>query len=479
MNWNKDHLKELPTKGDVIFAGDDRIERYCEDTMMRGSPDAVIVARDEQEISELLAYCNKNSIPVTFCGSQTSMTGASVPTEGLLISTEKLEGIIDISKKDRGGLVTVRPGTIVADLQKAVAEAGYFYPVAPTSRDECRIGSNISTNATGEDSYRYGPARRYVKSIELILADGSKKTMERGPHEATSCERNRAGYFTGWKNPIDMIIGSEGTLAYISNCTLELLHASPEFFTALIPFQSNMQALRAITEIALKRDDVSPRALEFIDSGALTHMKMAKGFPKLPDSVNALLYVKQEFSGSVDDHLMKWFKLTGELAGRKLADHVIVAQTRAEQEDFRLWRHHIPESANELGRSFWENGGGKVGSDWWVPIEKLLEMMEYFYSVAESTGLPYMGYAHVGSGHPHTNFIASTPELKKLADDALIRCCCKAVELGGGVSGEHGIGKVHADLLAIQHKPEVIEKMKGWKREYDPNWILGRGNIFS
>lgn len=479
MGWDRDKLKSVPCKTGLIPAEDDRIERFREDTMMQGNPDAVLIARDEQEVAEALSFCNANHIPVTFCGAQTSMTGASVAREGLLISTEMLGGIVDIGKGSQPFVVT-KPGTIVADLQKAVAEAGFFYPVAPTSRDECLIGGNINTNATGEDSYKYGPVRFYVRSLDIILPNGSRRTLKRSEDEKPSWERNRAGYFAGWKNPIDLIIGSEGTLAFVSRIELKLLTKSPLFFSALIPFPSNDTALKFAINVASGNVKLSARTLELIDSGALKFMRTAEGFPAISEDVCAFLYIKQEYDNDSDrDKLLgDWYEASLKFTTQALADSILVAMTRNDQENFRLWRHRIPEAANELGRSFWQNGGGKIGSDWWVPIEKLSDMMAFFYSEAKKTGLQYMAYAHIGCGHPHTNILAPNPDDKHRASEVLHKCCKKAVELGGGVAGEHGIGKLHTNFLSIQHTTAIIEQMKSWKREFDPSWILGQGTIF-
>ncbi|MFH0798880.1 MAG: FAD-binding oxidoreductase [Pseudomonadota bacterium] len=480
MGWDKKELEALPAKGGVIMAGDDRLETYSEDSMMRGRPDAVLVARDEQEVAEAMAWCNAKLIPVTLCGSQTSMTGASVPMEGLVISTEKLEGLVDIYSDGDRNFAVVRPGTVVADFQRAVADAGFFYPVAPTSRDECRIGSNVVTNATGEDSHKYGPARPHVKGVELILPSGERRILERQAGEKPSWDRNRAGYFVGWKNPIDLIIGSEGTLGFVSRATFELLPASRDFFSALIPLPSNDVALRLVVEIAQRRRDISPRTLEFIDGNALEVMRTADGFPAIPGEARAFLYIKQEFEGDSDRdrQLELWYEAALPFAGRALADNILIASTFKERENFRLWRHHIPETENETGRKFWADGGGKVGSDWWVPIDRLLEMMKFFYETVGATGLSHIAYAHIGAGHPHTNIQTRNAKEKAIALDALRACCRRAVELGGGVAGEHGIGKIHTDLVPIQHSSAIIEQMRKWKSEYDPNWILGRGNIF-
>lgn len=467
----------MPGSPDLIFKGDERIETYREDTMMRGDPDAVLRARDEKEVREALKFCNKNRIPVTFCASQTSMTGASVATEGLLISTEKLEGIVDISASRGKPTATIRPGTVVADAQKAIDEAGFFYPVAPTSRDECRIGANVSTNATGEDSFKYGPIRCYVQRIRIFLADGTEKIFERAPDEMPSDAHNRAGYFIDWKNPIDLFIGSEGTLGFIAEVALRLLPRSPEFFSALIPFPSNSTALECLVD-AIKNRTPSLRTLEYIDRGALAAMKTAEGVPEFPEGTEALLYFKEEYQKDNRPALEKLYDHIIAFAPKKFADAIIIAQTPKQKEEFRLWRHRIPEWANEEGRKFWDVNGGKIGSDWWVPPRRLLEMMDFFYKAADQLGLPYIAYAHLGRGHPHTNIFAKTPEEWQRAEKVLLRCCRKAVELGGGVAGEHGIGKIHTNLMSIQHPNKIIEKMRSWKKQYDPNWILGRGNLF-
>ena len=480
MSWSRKDIEGVPHRGSFIPAGDDRLERYSEDTMLRGRPDAVLVARDEDDVRDALAHCNALGIPITFCGSQTSMTGASVANGGLVISTEMLEGVIDIGDEGGSPVATVRPGTVTADFQRAVAEAGFFFPVAPTSRDECRIGSNIATNATGEDSYKYGPLRAYLRRAEIFLPSGERKTLGRATGEERSWERNRAGYFADWKNPIDLLCGSEGTLGFISRATFDLLPAAKEFFAALIPMPTNDSALRFVVEIASGALELRPRTLELVDGSALKVMRTADGFPDLPGEAASLLYVKQEFEGEAERDLAMsmWYDAALSRAGSLLADRILIAQTRQEQEDFRLWRHHIPETENENGRKYWDAGGGKVGSDWWVPIPRLLEMMSFFYSAARASGLPHIAYAHIGAGHPHTNFLARDAKEKAVALDTLRACCRKAVELGGGVAGEHGIGKIHTDLVPIQHSSDIVARMKAWKSEYDPKWILGRGNIF-
>ena len=466
--------QQLQSRFDVIGKDDQRIESYSEDTMYRGTPEAEVRARDEQEVAELMRHCHAQRIPMTFCGSQTSMTGASVADEGLIISTERLAGIVDIDQSS----VTARSGTIIADLQRSVDEAGGFFPVAPTSKDNARIGASVATNCTGEDSYKYGAMRAYVRRLKILLADGTEKTFSHEPLKEDPKLRNKAGYFLGWKNPIDLIVGSEGTLAFVTEVTLDLLPKVPGFFAALAPFSSNHKALQFIVEIA-SQNKLQARALELVDTAALDIMRTQASFPKLAEDVKALVYFKQEFQTEPEAEmwLEKWHEKLAQ-AEPDLTEHILIAQTHKEQESFRLWRHHIPQTLNERARKFWSNGGAKVGSDWWVPIPRLIEMMKYFYELADAAKLPYMAYAHLGSGHPHTNMLASNAAELKVANEMLLKCCQKAVSLGGGVAGEHGIGKIHRNYLQIQHSAKAIAQMKQWKAEYDPDYLLGRGNIF-
>lgn len=477
--WDKRTSSALVHQFDVILKGDSRIEGYRQDTMFRGDPDAVIRARDEQDVREAMRFCYAEQIPMTFCGSQTSMTGASVATEGILISTERLLGIVDIAQHDRGGTVTTRSGTIVADLQRAVEDQGLFYPVAPTSRDTCRIGANVATNATGEDSFKYGPVRAYVRRLKIFLADGTERILERDRNETVSWERNRAGFFLGWKNPIDLLIGSEGTLAFVSQVTLNLIPDVPRFFSALAPFPDTQSALAFIVQLVTERT-LTPRALELIDSGALRIMRTHPQFPAWGDEAQALVYFKQEYTSEAEFEslLLQWYERIKTASTDELSEQILVGQTEKEQETIRLMRHHIPQTINEEARKYWDAGGGKVGSDWWVPIPRLMEMMQFFNQLALATKLPFMAYAHVGSGHPHTNILARNAGEKELAEAVLLKCCRKAVALGGGVAGEHGVGKIHRNLVPIQHPGKAILQMRRWKEEYDPHYLLGRGNIF-
>ena len=466
----------------LIFKNDSRIERYCEDTMMRGNPDAVLVARDLQDVREALRYCSSENIPVTFCGSQTSMTGASVAESGLLISTEKMENFLDLSVvSEKSAMATVQSGIITGELRKTVAEQGWFYPPAPTSQDECRIGANVSTNATGEDSFQYGSTRRYVREIKVLMAEGTEKIFSRAPDEKKPLDWNYGGYLLESANPLDWFIGGEGTLGFIYEVTVDLLAAPLGAFSALAPFLSNESAIRFAVEV-VREGILKPRAMELIDSGALEFMKTHPTFPESLKNSPALIYFKQEYHSDSDleKYLSMWMQKIGCNGSQTpcRGSQTLIATTEKQKEDLRRWRHHIPSKINEEYRHYWKVGGGKVGSDWWVPIPRLEEMMAYVYRTGKDLGVPFMAYAHIGRGHPHVNYLCKTPEEKQRAQALLLDCCRKAVSLGGGVAGEHGIGKLHRDLMPIQWSAADLDRMRQIKREFDPKYLLGKGNIF-
>ncbi|MDO8493761.1 MAG: FAD-binding oxidoreductase [Deltaproteobacteria bacterium] len=458
------HALNLP----LLHRDNPAIATYRNDTMMAGDPDAVLRARDLQDIEEALRFCRREKIPVTFCGSQTSMTGASVATEGLLITTDAFNRVLDVGE----GTCVTQPGVILSDLKKTVAAEGWFYPPAPTSQDDARVGATVSTNATGEDSLQYGTTRRYVREMKVLLADGSRKTFSRGTEKHTD-ELNKAGYFLSSNNPLHYFIGGEGTLGFIYEITLDLIRPPGGFFSALAPFPSS-QAVVDFTVNVLTQGKFHPRAMEMIDENALHYMKTHPTFPKNLREAKALLYFKQEYikESECDSYLSEWFS-----AG--LTEDTLVAFNEKQKEEIRLWRHHIPLKLNEEYQHYWKTGGGKVGSDWWVPIPRLREMIRFVYETGNALGIPFMVYAHLGQGHPHVNYLCKTPQEKAKAKQVLWQCCRKAVELGGGVTGEHGIGKLHHNLLPIQWNQERIEQMVRIKKEFDPDWILGRGNILT
>ncbi len=467
-----------PFSDRLIRRGDTAISPYTHDSVMSGTPDAVFRPKTVFEIQEIMRYCTGKKIPVTCCGARTSMTGSSVTDSGLLLSLENLSEISDLDA-DRQ-LVTVRPGIILGEMQRTVEQEGFFYPPSPTSRHECTVGATLSTNATGDITFKYGTTRRYVQEITVVTSDGGLRTLQR--LNSPSAEgKNKAGYFLDGEE-IDLIIGSEGTLGIIVEAKLKLLRGVPSFLTLMIPFPSNIDALRLIATYK-GFAGISPRSMEYVDVGAAAIMHTHATFPRLPEEARAFVICQQEFSdGGGEEAIDTWFAaLTAyytQINTASLLEAVVVARSDIEYAKIAAWRHHIPSVVAERHVELQNDGGGKVGSDWWVLRLRMMEMMTWLYGASDALKIPYIAFAHLGDGHPHVNYLTRNPDEKERAKALVLECCRRAVAMGGGVAGEHGIGKIKRDLLAIQHPQDVIQKMMATKRAWDPHWILGRGNIF-
>ena len=222
------------------------------------------------------------------------------------------------------------------------------------------------------------------------------------------------------------------------------------------------------------------RCCEYLDPAAVGILiERAEGF-ECPDSGKAALYLKLEYAGDSDHILETWFShiesFLGKLKTPHLIDGVQVFSDGPGQRKLREWRHLIPATINEQAARYRDHGGGKVGTDWYVPVAQLIDMFDAVR--ADQGDSQWVVFGHIGNGHPHFNFLAR--DLREYERDRklLAKHCAMAVERGGGVSAEHGLGKKKAHLLTTQYSADEIAEMWAIKQDFDPNNILARGNIF-
>jgi FAD/FMN-containing dehydrogenase len=483
--WDRRALDPLLERGLAIGPSTPGFDAYRDDVVMEGHPDAVARPRSEAEIVEILAHAHAHRVPITFAGGQTSLTGGSVAPDGLLVALEKMDRILDVGRDpETGGMVAVaEPGIFLGDFQRALEDRGWFYPPDPTSRDEAQLGATVATNATGEDTLLYGPTRRWVRELRVVAADGTARTLRR-PHESRPTEEKAtAGYYPA-DHEIDLMIGSEGTLAAITRVTVDLIERPPGFFAGLAFFPSLLSALRFVVE-ARRNAALQPRALELFDRAAL---EIARDNPEgivWPDATGAAIAFKQEYRDLAerDARLDAWLlAIEASLApdaASPMADAVIVMDDPPSRARLRAFRHRVPATLNEKVGTYRQQGGGKLGTDWWVPYPEIPEFLEGWRRRLEVERIQTVMFGHIGNGHPHVNFLPRDAGEKERAKSLLVEMCRGAVARGGGVAGEHGLGKLKRDLLAIQYPEARIAAMRDIKRRWDPNWILGRGNLFS
>lgn len=455
------------------------LEAYSQDAISVMQPGGIARPASIKAMQAIVRWCHQNRVPITPCGSQTSMTAASLSDGGLILSTEKLSSswrVYEDPDKPGRWLADTGPSVILAKFQDALAEKGYFYPPDPTSRKDVMLGATIATNASGEDTYKYGSTRRWVRALTYIAADGSLKKVTRPIDEDGDGVKNTCG-FPIQGSEIDLLIGSEGTLGIVVEATVEVLPVVPTYFAILFFMPTEEAALKQVKQF---HEDPSfdLRCLEYMDSGAVAILR-EKGV-EVPDGAGAALYVKQEFTDDEDQKMEQWSdaleQVFTELDAPEYMEHIHFADDWQSQMKLREWRHHIPATINERATSYRANGGGKVGTDWYVPLDKLPEM---FAKAREDQGdMEWVVFGHIGNGHPHFNFVTRNADEYRRGRDLLVKHCKLAVSLGGGVSGEHGLGKIKTHLLEIQYSAQDVAGMAAVKKQMDPNNILGRGNIF-
>ncbi len=477
---NQESLQSLPHAGEMIFKGDDRTLGYRSDIVLEGDPDALYRARDLRDLREILVACDRQGIPVTFCGARTSLTGASVALSGLLVATEKMDRILDICEEGTRTVAVAEPGIVLADFQERLRGEGWFYPPDPTSRDQALLGATVATNASGEDSLLYGPTRCHVRALKILLTSGEEITLTRPDGSRPVREKNCAGFYLNG-DLIDLFIGSEGTLGFVSQVTVDLIRETP-FFSGVAFFPSVLSAVRFAASAVMKRE-LKPRCLELMDGNSLALLK-GEGPLGGRKEGEVALYFKQEYRSDAerDETLGRWMAAIGshlrEESAATLADEVIVAVDPKGQREIREERAKIPRMINEEAARYRAEGGGKVATDWWVPPARIVEALSGAIEDARALKLPVYLFGHIGNGHPHVNYIARSAAERERAMAAIVEQCRRAVDLGGGVSGEHGIGKTRRHLLPLQHSGKTIQRMREVKDRFDPRWILGRGNLF-
>jgi FAD/FMN-containing dehydrogenase len=424
-----------------------------------GSADRVFVPEGEAEIAEILREATRTLTPVTIAGAGTGLTGGRVPHAGWVISLERLRRL-----EIHAGYAICGAGVLLRDLQ-AAAGPRQFYAPDPTENG-ASFGGSIATNASGSRSFLYGATRRHVRALRVVLADGTPLDLKRGekapfdlpvvPAPATT--KNTAGYYLRPDiDYMDLFIGSEGTLGVVTEAEPALLAMTAELFMGVLFFESDEEALAAVDAW---RPVAGLRMLEYLDAASLDLLRQR--FPEIPGAARACVLIESENEDWLDAFTgleASWF-----------------AAGASDRERFRHFRHALPEAVNDLVR---RRGLTKMGSDFAVPIARNREMLRIYRETLDRE-FPgqYVIFGHIGDAHLHVNVLPANDAEWQRASGLMTEFARKAVDLGGTVSAEHGLGKRKRHLLEIQFAPAEIEKMKGVKRRLDPNWLLGPETLF-
>ena len=436
----------------------------------RGHAESLFAPSSEAELIDLLRSANRDRIPVTAVGSRTGVAGGCVPSEGWAISLERFQRL-DISKES----AIAGAGVALKDMQAAAARTRQFYAPDPTEYT-ASVGGSIATNASGSRSFLYGDTRRHVLGLRVVLMNGTLLDIGRGepvpfpvpdvPLPATT--KFSAGFpLHPGMDYVDLFIGSEGTLGFVTEARLRLLPAPGELLSGVVFFASDDLALAAVEAW---RDVDRLRMLEYMDAGSL-HLLRSR-FEEIPVAANAALLIEQEVT--TPDAVDEWVDRL-EISGA-FAEESWFGDSAADRERFRVFRHALPEAVNETVRS---RGLTKMGTDFAVPLARNAEMMRVYRATLESE-FPgqYVIFGHIGDAHVHANILPRSEEESARARSVITELARTAVSMGGTVAAEHGLGKRKAHLLALQWADETVRAMAEVKRRLDPHWLLGRGNLF-
>ncbi len=449
------------------------VDPYLEDSSgYRGHAERVFLPSDVTELREIVLACSAAHVPLTIAGAGTGLTGARVPHGGWVVSLERFRRI-DIER----GRARCGAGVVLSDLQQAAAQTKQFFGPNPTE-SSASIGGIISTNAGGARSFHYGSVRRHVLSLEVVLMDGRTLQVRRGervdfpvrPVRVPATTKNSAGYpLQPGLEWVELFSGSEGTLGIVTEAELQLLREPPAVLSGVVFFPSDDEALGAVDAW---RPIAELRLLEFMDEHALEMLRPRYG--EIPPSARAALLIEQNLDSEEDDEVDLW---TERLRKQNaLEDESWFGFTAVDRERFRELRHTLPVMVIDIVR---RNGFPKFGTDLAVPLTRNRELYTYYKRRCEQV-LPgqYTIFGHVGDANNHVNLLPATGEQARRGEEMMLDFARFVVSLGGTVAAEHGIGKNKTDLLKLMYSAEEIEAMRDVKRRLDPEWLLGRGNIF-
>ncbi|MGD8780520.1 MAG: FAD-binding oxidoreductase [Ignavibacteria bacterium] len=487
----------------IIKNKPDEIQNYLNDASnFHGMCECVFIPESENEISKILRDANEKKVKVTVCGNRTGLAGSAIPQSGWLISTEKLNNVVEINKEMK--YAVVQPAIILHEFQKEVESLGLFYPPDPTETN-CYIGGNVAANSSGAKSFKYGPTRDYVLELKLILPNGEKLNIKRGQfiaEEFNSKIISESGYeynfvLPDYKMPqtkhaagyyckpgmdlIDIFIGSEGTLGIITEIKLRLLDKPENILSCVVFFENESDGLNFITDARNKtfesrkdnfENSVNALGLEFFDYYSLKFM--IEDYPKIPSIANSAVWFEQEINtGNEETILDGWLQLI-ELNNGDIESAWIAANEK-DRNEFKDFRHAISGKVNEY---VIKHEITKTGTDTAVPHEQFLTFYRSAKYLPEKAGIDYIVYGHFGDSHIHLNMLPKDEEELKKSKQIYGRICELAVNLGGTISAEHGIGKLKKEYLLKMYGEENILKMARLKKIFDPNYILGINNIF-
>ncbi len=443
---------------EYVIAGENISEDYSHDELggIESFPEVLVRVHKTEEVSDIMKYAYEKNIPVTVRGSGTGLVGAAVSVcGGIMLETTQMNKILSLDEDNM--TVTVQPGVLLMELSAFVEEHDFLYPPDPGEKS-ATIGGNISTNAGGMRAVKYGVTRDYVRSLTVVMPNGEILTL------GGKVAKNSSGYSLK-----DLVVGSEGTLCIICEATLKLVPLPKVSVSLLVPFADMKSAIEAVPKIF--RSKIIPTAVEYMSRDTILFSESYLG-KKFPDTKNDA-YILLTFDGNTDEQVDEDIKVIADLCLSIGALDVYIVDTDERKKS--VWSARgafleaIKASTSEMDEC-----------DVVVPVNRVDEFIKFTHKLADDYSVRIPSFGHAGDGNLHVYICRDKlnacewEKVLKLLFDKMYK---KAEELGGLVSGEHGIGFAKRDYLRRQYGETPLKIMAGIKKVFDEKNILNPGKI--
>ncbi len=512
-----------------MCAGD---EEYLRDESKKaGFADSISFPESEADIVNIVKELKASSTPLTIQGSRTGLAAAAVPFGGHILNLSKMAKVTGMRCSDDKFYITVQPGVILQKLNKSIAAKSFdtsawseeavaaykAFVAAPVqmftpdpTETTATIGGMVACNASGAKSYRFGATREHISAIRGVLSNGETFAIRRGEQFAKGREielsteqggkikaslptykmpecKNASGYYChDDMDLIDLFIGSDGTLAIITEIEVALMPLPTVVWGVCTFFEEQKQAV-AYTQ-SLKKAEVPVASIEYFDACALDILRRQKeegsafaGLPTLEDNYKYAVFT--ELQCSAEEEAYELLKVLGESCAKAGGnpDMSMVSSSDSDRDTLYFFRHAVPESVNmqveRYKRIYPEIT--KIGGDLAVPDEHFETLLAFYDATLERENLHHAAWGHIGDNHIHVNILPRDMDEYKRGKAVLTEWAKEASRLGGAVSAEHGVGKLKAPFLEFMYGEEHIREMAKLKSAFDPDCALGRGNLFA
>ena len=451
----RENLAQIIGKKKILTGLADRYSYSFDASFGEYLPDLVVQAKTKEDVIEVIRFANEYKIPVSPRGAATSLSGGSLAVEaGIILDLSQFEKKLIIDSEDM--LAIVSPSVITSEIHQAAEAVGLFYPPDPSSAHVSTIGGNLLENSSGPKGLKYGTTKEYVIGLELVTPTG--ELMRTGGKTV----KNVTGY-----DLTRLIVGSEGTLGVVTEATIRLIPKPGDRKTLLASFDHLIDSGRAISNILAA--GILPSAMELMDQACIIAVENYSP-SGLPRDAEAIVIIELDgHEAAILEEIAKCERICKEAK----ASNVRVAQNEAERESIWRGRRMVSPAITQMGPT-------KISEDATVPRSKIPDMMKKLNEIKEKYDLNLVVFGHAGDGNLHPNIITDKRDIEEMkkVEDAVSAIFKAAVDLGGTLSGEHGIGTLKSPYMTMELGEVGVEMMKKIKEAWDPLNILNPGKIF-